>query len=172
MRSVAAKLRTQVWFYEMAGHLFTGLSLGSILVLVALALALGACQRNDQTTAPSFRGIDLIALGAALGHANYLYLLPALAVVVVTLVLRAYRWGMLFYPDRPPLLGKLFSALSIGYLISTILPARLGDVVRAALVGEGKGPRFAQALSTVVVERLLDMFSIIVVLLVRIVIQK
>ncbi|MFN8499381.1 MAG: lysylphosphatidylglycerol synthase transmembrane domain-containing protein [Anaerolineae bacterium] len=114
----------------------------------------------------AFRGIDLIALSAALTHANYVYLIPAVGLVVVTLVLRAYRWGMLFYPDRPPRLGRLFSALSIGYLISTILPARLGDVVRAALVGEGKGPKFAQALSTVVVERLLDMFSIIVILLV------
>ena len=114
----------------------------------------------------AFRGIDFIALGAALAHANYLELVPAIALVVVTLVLRAWRWGMLFYPDRPPRFGPLFAALSIGYLISTILPARLGDVVRAALVGEGKGPKFAQALSTVVVERLLDMFSIIVLLLV------
>ena len=114
----------------------------------------------------AFRGIDFIALSAALTRANYLYLIPAVAIVVGTLILRAYRWGMLFYPDQPPRLGKLFSALSIGYLISTILPARLGDVVRAALVGEGKGPKFAQALSTVVVERLLDMSSIIVMLLI------
>jgi len=38
--SVAASLRVTVWLYEMAGHLFTGISLGSILVLVALGLAI------------------------------------------------------------------------------------------------------------------------------------
>ncbi|MEN9307404.1 MAG: urea transporter permease [Fibrobacterota bacterium] len=37
---IAAGLRTKVWFYEMTGHLFTGISLGSILVLVALGLAI------------------------------------------------------------------------------------------------------------------------------------
>jgi len=40
LSSVAATLRVKVWFYEMTGHLFTGVSLGSILVLVALGLAI------------------------------------------------------------------------------------------------------------------------------------
>lgn len=40
LASIAARLEVKVWFYEMAGHLFTGLSLGSVLVLVALGLAI------------------------------------------------------------------------------------------------------------------------------------
>lgn len=40
LSSIAAALKVKVWFYEMTGHLFTGVSLGSILVLVALGLAI------------------------------------------------------------------------------------------------------------------------------------
>lgn len=40
LAAIAATLEVKAWFYEMAGHLFTGISLGSILVLVALGLAI------------------------------------------------------------------------------------------------------------------------------------
>lgn len=40
LRNTAAGLKTQVWLFEMTGNLFTGISLGSILVLVALGLAI------------------------------------------------------------------------------------------------------------------------------------
>lgn len=43
----------------MAFFARSGVRTVGFLVLVALALALGACQRNDEATAPSFRGIDL-----------------------------------------------------------------------------------------------------------------
>lgn len=112
----------------------------------------------------AFRGIDVSQLGAALAQASYPLLIPALIVIGSAQVVRAYRWGTLFYPDPSPPLGRLFSALSIGYLISTILPARLGDVVRAMLIGGRQGKRVAQSLSTVIVERALDVFCIIALL--------
>lgn len=40
LKVTAAGLKTQVWLFEMVGNLFTGVSLGSILVLVALGLAI------------------------------------------------------------------------------------------------------------------------------------
>lgn len=40
LQNTAAGLKTKVWFFEMTGNLFTGVSLGSILVLVALGLAI------------------------------------------------------------------------------------------------------------------------------------
>lgn len=40
LQNTAAGLKTQVWLFEMVGNLFTGISLGSILVLVALGLAI------------------------------------------------------------------------------------------------------------------------------------
>ncbi len=126
--------------------------LGLALSLVTLYLA--------------FRGIDPGQLGAALGQASYAWLLPALVVIGLAQVVRAYRWGRLFYPAPQPPLRRSFSALSIGYLISTILPARLGDVVRAVLIGEGQGTKIAQAISTVIVERALDVFSIIAFLVI------
>lgn len=113
----------------------------------------------------AFRGINFALLGVALRQANYLMLLPAMAVIGLAQVARTYRWRDLFYPDPPPPFGKLFSALSIGYLVSTILPARLGDFVRAVLIGGQQGQRVSKTLMTIVVERALDVFIIIVLLL-------
>lgn len=114
----------------------------------------------------AFRGIDFGQLWAALAQANYVALIPAILVVPIAQAARAYRWGLLFYPDPSPGFGRLFSALSIGYLVNTILPARLGDIVRAVLIGGRQGQRVTQSLSTVVVERALDVFAIVVMLLV------
>lgn len=124
--------------------------LGLVISLVALYIA--------------FRGIEFNLLWSALTQANYLALVPAMAVILLAQVARAYRWGLLFYPSPAPPLSRLFSSLSIGYLVNTILPARVGDIVRAVLIGDGQGPRVAQALSTIVVERALDVFAIVAML--------
>lgn len=112
----------------------------------------------------AFRDFNPADLTAALVQARYVWLIPAMLVIAVSQVVRAYRWGQLFYPDPAPPLGRLFSALSVGYLTSTVFPARLGDVVRAVLIGGREGQRIAQSFSTVIVERALDVLSIIVML--------
>ena len=112
----------------------------------------------------AFRGIDFNQLWSALTQANYLALVPALMVIFIAQLARAHRWGLLFYPDVSPPLDRTFSALSIGYLVNTILPARIGDIVRAVLLGGRQGPKVAQALSTIVIERALDVFAIVTML--------
>jgi uncharacterized membrane protein YbhN (UPF0104 family) len=50
----------------------------------------------------------------------------------------------------------LFAVINIGYLLSNIFPARLGDVGRAYLIGDTEDVSRASAFSTVVAERVLD----------------
>jgi len=54
--------------------------------------------------------------------------------------------------------------MNAGYLVNTVLPARLGEVVRAVMLAHLEDVRVGHAVSTVVVERVLDLLTTIVIL--------
>ena len=102
---------------------------------------------------------------ASLRHVHPAYLLLGALGVVVFLALRAVRWRfMLAGPGGRPPYGPVFHIQNIGYMLTQLLPLRLGDVARAILIGNVPPVTIAQGLSTMVVERLLDMGFIVVLL--------
>lgn len=110
----------------------------------------------------ALRGINTKDVQMALAQVNWRWTLVTLLLIAVTLFIRAARWRILLgyaitWSDALGLIG-------IGYLISGVLPLRAGDPARA--VGatlRGKVSAIA-ALSTVVVERVLDMLLIMLIL--------
>jgi glycosyltransferase 2 family protein len=112
----------------------------------------------------AFRNVEFSDVGTALRSASYGWIVPAVALITLSLAVRAYRWRLLFYPQTDLRFGNVFGALNAGYFVNTILPARLGEVVRAVMIGRLEGVRTAHALSTVVVERVLDLLTTIVIL--------
>ena len=88
----------------------------------------------------------------------------AWSVVVVAymgfMLLRAWRWQMIL--GNGARYWPVFHAQSIGYLLLSILPFRIGDLGRAYLVGQQPGSSSSRALSSVVLERVLDMLVIVV----------
>ena len=116
--------------------------IGILISIIALAFA--------------FRQVDFGQVLTALAGANYWLLAASLVPILLFLILRAVRWRLLFYPKQGLRLLNLFSVLNIGYLLSNILPARLGDVARAYLIGDTEDVSRASAFSTVVAERVLD----------------
>jgi uncharacterized protein (TIRG00374 family) len=132
---VKQKRRWQVW----AGLAVSG---------VALALAL--------------LGIDVSQIAETLSQAEYIYLVPAAVATVAGLAARAVRWRVLLGPQVS--FSRCFWITNIGYLVSNVLPFRLGDPARAVVVGRGKEISTAAALSTVVVERVLDMLTVMALL--------
>jgi uncharacterized protein (TIRG00374 family) len=114
----------------------------------------------------SFRGTDFGALGAALGRSNYWMLAPALLVLAVAILLRAVRWRLLFPREHRPSTVAVTSALLVGYLFNSILPARAGEAIRVVFLRESAGtPKFV-ALGTVMAERAIDVLTLLVLLFV------
>lgn len=124
------------------------LEIGISLLFLALAL----------------RGIRLGDLWEALRRANYLWLLPAIGITVALLFLKAWRWRLLFYPEHRLAYSSVLTALCAGYLASNVLPARLGEVVRLVLLVSEQPVSVARTFSTIVVERLLDILTLLVVM--------
>ncbi len=103
-----------------------------------------------------FRNTDPAELAAALAAANYWWLVPAILVYFVGVWLRAWRWRFLLRSIKPLPVGLLFRTIVIGYMANDILPFRLGELVRAYVLGAKGGVSKAATITTIVVERLMD----------------
>ena len=122
--------------------------IGIIISIVALAIA--------------FREIDLSQVWAAITGVNGWLLAASLLPLLLFVLLRAYRWRILFHPKQGLRIRNLLAVINIGYLLSNIFPARLGDVARAYLIGETEDVSRTAAFSTIVAERVLDaLFAVI-----------
>jgi len=112
----------------------------------------------------TFRGIDFAALSAAMARIDLWLFAPALLVLAVAIVLRAVRWRILFSAGHRPSTGAVTSALLVGYLFNSILPARAGEAARVVFLNQRAGtPRF-EALGTVAAERAVDVLSLLAIL--------
>lgn len=103
----------------------------------------------------AFQGIDLVRLEQALTRLNWIWLVPAYLAFGLSYAGRVYRWQLLFAPIHVRWRDVL-SALSVGYFLSGVLPARIGDVARAYLISEHDNVGIGRGLSSVVIERLTD----------------
>lgn len=118
-----------------------------LLTIVFLALFLWNSNLRDVwrillTTNPIWFAIGLIINGSAL-------------------IFRTIRWRILLNAGDPPAFYPTFLSNAIGYMLSTVLPIRAGDVARPALLSRRTHIRFSEALGTVLTERVLDLFSIL-----------
>ncbi len=92
----------------------------------------------------------------ALGRAQYIYLVPALALYFVGVGIRAVRWHFLLRSIKPIPTFALFRTVVIGYMANDILPARMGELVRAYVLGRQENVSKTATLVTIVVERVFD----------------
>lgn len=71
-------------------------------------------------------------------------------------VIRAYKMRILLEPIKVSTTKFQFRALSVGYLFDTILPFRLGELIRAQIIAGAENVSFGFALSLVIIERITD----------------
>jgi uncharacterized protein (TIRG00374 family) len=128
------------------GHVWVGL--GISLVLVGYL----------------FSRVDYGQLWLSLASADGPLLLAAAALLAGTLLIRAWRWQYLLTPLKSVGFSNAMSATSIGLMANMILPLRLGEIVRAGVLGYQEGIDGSASFATVVVDRLLDGFTILLIL--------
>ena len=108
--------------------------------------------------------VEWSEVGTALREMNYWWVLAATLLNLASVPLRALRWRLMFRKFRPPAFGRMIRAMLIGQSVNVLVPARVGDLVRASLVTAGST---SYVLGTLVVEISLDllMLAALVVLL-------
>lgn len=70
------------------------------------------------------------------------------------------RWCLFVEIYEDPYRRNLLQALSLGYLLNFFLPFKIGDIFRAFYAGKKMKNKYAFALSTVIVDRYLDVIAV------------
>lgn len=108
------------------------------------------------------RQADFSQVGREIRGARAGPLALALVATALTYVLRALRWQYLLAPIGPTRFSQAFRTTVIGFAANTVLPARIGEVVRPYLLARREGLSIPATFATIILERLLDLVTVIV----------
>jgi glycosyltransferase 2 family protein len=110
-----------------------------------------------------WRGPDWERVGEAFELVSWSWIAAALLLNVISVLLRAWAWRTVIHQalpaDQHPPFSRIFSAFSIGLLGNAVLPGRIGELARVAVLardmprGEGATGRL---LGSVFAHRLFD----------------
>jgi uncharacterized protein (TIRG00374 family) len=77
--------------------------------------------------------------------------------------LRSYRWGVILQPMEKIDQVPLFSITSVGFLAIAAIPARIGELARPYLISKRSSIKMSSALGTILIERILDSFTVLTI---------
>ena len=132
----------------MKNHLIISLIIGIALSAVALYFA--------------FRNVPLNDLLHYLKSINYLWTFPAVVLALVSFFIRAMRWQFILASNHKIGIWRAFHPMMIGFMINCILPGRVGEVARPAVLQKKENIPFSTGLATVAAERFFDVAILIV----------
>jgi len=102
---------------------------------------------------------------------NYLWVVISLIIGLISHISRTMRWGLMIEPiSHKPRFINTFLAVMVGYLMNLALP-RMGEISRCGVLSRYEKISFSKLFGTVVAERLIDVISLLILLLVVIVTQ-
>ena len=114
----------------------------------------------------AFRNVKFKDLAAELREANYFWIILSVLFGLAAYISRARRWILLIHPlGYKPTLWHTFHGLMTGYLANLALP-RIGEITRCMALNRKEKIPFDQLIGTVVVERTIDFFSLLVIMVV------
>lgn len=127
-----------VYCLKRYGQLLFGIAISAFFIYLALP------------------GLHLPAVMESLRTANYWWLSPAIAVYLVGLWFRTWRWQYTLRPLKHVGLVNLFPMVCIGYFGNNVFPFRAGELLRSYVLKKEEGIAISSSLATVIVERVTD----------------
>jgi uncharacterized protein (TIRG00374 family) len=108
----------------------------------------------------ALKKVDAKGIGESLRNADLFYFFLTILITFIAFFLRAVRWKVLLSPLKAFPLSLIFKATMIGFMCNYTLPARVGEVVRAYLIGTRGNISKSAAFATIIVERVMDLFTL------------
>jgi glycosyltransferase 2 family protein len=112
-----------------------------------------------------------LQIKAAIQQARHWMIIPVVGLLLLSHYSRALRWKILMEPmGYAPSTFNTFAAVMIGYLVNAGVP-RLGEVVKCTLLSRYEKVRADRLVGTIVMERAVDLVSLIVVFILALIFQ-
>ena len=102
------------------------------------------------------RNLHWPEVAQALRQADYPWLIPGVAVYLVGVLVRSWRWHYLLRPIKDVPSSKLFPVMAIGYFGNNVFPIRAGELLRIYLLKLFFAIPMSAGLATILVERAFD----------------
>ena len=121
---------------------------GIIISVIALYLA--------------FRHVPFAELIQYFAKINYIWVIPSVIIVIITFVLRAMRWRIILESSHKISIQRAFHPMMIGFMMNCLLPGRIGELARPAILKKEEKVAFATGLATVAAERVFDIWLLVI----------
>jgi uncharacterized protein (TIRG00374 family) len=109
-----------------------------------------------------FKDADLAAIAASLSAADGRLIVLAIALTMVSYLVRALRWRYLLAPVGSARFRPCFETTVIGFMVNFLVPpGRLGELARPYLLARREGLSASSAFATVFLERVLDLATVV-----------
>ena len=108
-----------------------------------------------------FWNVDLDKVGAAVQQADLLMILAATGTALFSYWRRAIRWQLILRPVGKVSHINAVLATAVGYAAMTLLPARMGDLVRPVVLAKKEKIPVSGTLASIFTERLFDLWTVI-----------
>ncbi len=104
-----------------------------------------------------FRNVDLHEVWKGISSSDFFLLSLSVVVGLSHNIFRCIRWRYLLSPIKRGIrFYNLFSTTIIGYMVSWVIPGRIGELVRPVLLGQREKVSKSAAVATIVIERIMD----------------
>lgn len=112
----------------------------------------------------AFHGVDPSALWIGITRVGLPWVFASVVAALLSLIVRAFRWRLLLVGGEVIGSWSLASATFIGIMANNLLPARLGEMVRAWVLARREQMSVPTVLASIFVERLLDVVAALALL--------
>jgi uncharacterized protein (TIRG00374 family) len=111
----------------------------------------------------TLRGLDWVAFWNTIKNGHYAILLVVIPISSINYFIRSLRWSTFMRSEKKVSVLSVFWANMVGYLGNAYLPARAGELIRSAFLGEKSKLGTSFILATALVERILDAVTLVLV---------
>ena len=111
-----------------------------------------------------FRNIPIDSILRDLSQFDLFWIFPAVFLSLFSFALRTIRWQLILKPFANLNYFDAFHPLMAGFMVNCIFPARVGELVRPAVIFKHHQVPFSAGISTIAVERMFDMVCMLLCL--------
>lgn len=109
-----------------------------------------------------FRKANPAAVWAETRHADPGLLILSVIITALTYTIRAFRWQFLLAPIGRTRYWVAFETTVIGFAANSVIPGRVGEVLRPYLLARRESLNATSAFATIILERVLDLVAVLV----------